>query len=264
VAVQGYTYRVSQNSNGEPDISIAGYAIGGFGPIVVAGALVAVRDDIEHTTAVLVLVVVVVLAAMAGGRAAGALGAVVAAASFDFFLTKPYLSLRISSENDIETTVVLLLIGVLVGQIIVFARRNRQAATRASEEIARMRRVAEQAASGASTDDLILAVQAELEGLLSLHECHFQREELTIPLPKLERAGTLTVTQHKFGIGGEFSLPPEGVELPVVGGGRALGYFVLGPSPDVGVPLEARIVAVALADQLGAALAASKGSDTPT
>lgn len=255
---------MSANTNGEPDLSIGGYAIGGFGPIIVAGALVTVRNDIEHTTAVLLLVVVVVLAAMAGGRAAGALGAIVAAASFGFFLTKPYLSLRISSEADIETTVVLLAIGVLVGQIVVFARRNRRAADRASEEIARMRRVAEQAASGASSEDLILAVQAELEGLLSLDECRFQREPLSIPLPKIERAGTVSITQHRLGRGGEFSLPAEGVELPVVGGGRPLGSFVLGPDPDIGVPLEARIVAVALADQLGAALAGSKGSDTPT
>jgi hypothetical protein len=243
----------------EPDLSVAGFLIGGFGPVVVAGTLVAVRDDIEHTTAVLVLVVVVVLAAMAGGRAAGGLAAIVAAASFDFFLTKPYMSLRIAGEADIETTVVLLAIGILVGQIVVFARRNRRAADRASEEIARLRRVAEQAASGASTDDLILAVQSELKGLLSLDDCRFQRDPLSIPLPKIERGGTLTTTQHKFGRGGEFSLPSEGVELPVVGGGRVLGGFVLGPDPDVGVPLEARIVAVALADQLGAALAAAGG-----
>lgn len=260
---QGYIWVVTPNTNPEPDLSIAGYAVGGFGPIIVAGALVTVRNDIEHTTAVLLLVVVVVLAAIAGGRGAGALGALVAAASFDFFLTKPYLSLRISSEADIETTIVLLFIGVLVGQIVVFARRNRRAADRASEEIARLRRVAEQAASGASTEDLILAVQAELEGLLSLEECNFQRERPSIPLPKIERAGTISITQHRLGRGGEFSLPGDGVELPVVGGGRVLGSFVLGPDPDVGVPLEARIVAVALADQLGAALAAGRGSDTP-
>ena len=38
--------------------------------------LVAVRNDIEHTTAVLILVVVVVLAAIAGGRSAGATAAI--------------------------------------------------------------------------------------------------------------------------------------------------------------------------------------------
>jgi hypothetical protein len=55
-------------------------------------------------------------------------------------------------------------------------------------------------------------------------------------------------------VGGEFALPTEGVELVVVGGGRQLGRFVLTPRPDVGVSLDRRVVAVALADQLGAAL----------
>lgn len=60
------------------DNPIGRYAIGGLGPVAVAGALVAVRDEIQQTTAVLVLVIVVVLAAIAGGRGAGALAAVMA------------------------------------------------------------------------------------------------------------------------------------------------------------------------------------------
>ena len=54
----------------------------------------------------------------------------------------------------------------------------------------------------------------------------------------------------------EFALPAEGVELLVLGRGRELGRFVLEPDPNEGASLEERIVAVALSDQLGAALAA--------
>jgi hypothetical protein len=240
--------------------AIGGYLIGGFGPIIVGAALVGVRDDIEHTTSVLILVVVVVLAAMAGGRWAGALAAFVAAVSFDFFLTQPYLSLRIDSESDIETTVMLLVIGLLVGQIVVFARRSRRAADEASDEIGRLRRVAGQAASGLASGALAVMVEHELAGLLRLQSCTFQREELDVELPRLDRSGTLAgVTAHRYDPRGGFALPAQGVELPVLGGGETIGRFVLIPEPDgpSGVSLEARIVAVALADQFGARLAAS-------
>jgi hypothetical protein len=45
------------------------------------------------------------------------------------------------------------------------------------------------------------------------------------------------------------------VILPVIGNGRTLGHLVMEPEHDVGVSLESRVVAVALADQLGAVLA---------
>ncbi len=45
-------------------------------------------------------------------------------------------------------------------------------------------------------------------------------------------------------------------ELPVVGEGREIARFVLEPDPERGVSLEERVVAVAMADQLGAVLAA--------
>jgi hypothetical protein len=55
---------------------------------------------------------------------------------------------------------------------------------------------------------------------------------------------------------GGFALPPEGVELPVLGRGNVLGRFVLVPRPGTTVTLEQRIVAVSIADHVGAALSA--------
>jgi hypothetical protein len=54
-----------------------------------------------------------------------------------------------------------------------------------------------------------------------------------------------------------------GVRLPVLGGGRQIGSLVLDPDPSIGVSLEERLVAVALADQLGAALAHNGGRGAP-
>ena len=74
-------------------------------------------------------------------------------------------------------------------------------------------------------------------------------------LPVLERSGRIESPYRRVGPDGELALPPLGARLPVVGGGRQVGSLVLEPDPAVGVSLEARLVAVALADQLGAALA---------
>ena len=54
-----------------------------------------------------------------------------------------------------------------------------------------------------------------------------------------------------------FELPEEGVELPVLAHGQQVGRFVLDPAPGTGVTLEQRVVAVAISDQVGAALIAA-------
>ncbi len=42
--------------------------------------------------------------------------------------------------------------------------------------------------------------------------------------------------------------------MPVLARGQQIGRFVLDPAPGAGVSLESRVVAVAIADQVGAAL----------
>jgi len=244
------------------DLTVPGYIIGGIGPIAVAGALVPLRSELDNANLALALVVVVVVAAAVGGRGAGALAAVVSAMSYDFFLTRPYLSLTIDSADDVETTVFLLVVGLLVGEIVVRLRRTQRLAARGASEIARLHRVAELAAGGSTVEELEQAVAKELVGLLELRDCFFEPVPVGRPLPRLERNGAVTgVTTMRFA-GDEFTLPPE-VELPVLGRGRQLGRFVLVSSPTAGASLEERTVAVALSDQLGAVLA-GEGSATST
>ena len=87
--------------------------VGRFGPALVLGA----GRGRQRQRSLLVLVVVVVVAAVTGGRVAGAVAAITAALSFDFFHTTPYLSLTMDSSDDVETTVLLLIVGVVVGTI---------------------------------------------------------------------------------------------------------------------------------------------------
>src|SRR5262249_51418361 len=150
----------------DAETTLVNYVIAGIGPIVIAVALVPLRNELDNTNLALVLVIVVVLAALIGGRGPAALAAVIAAISYDFFLTRPYLSLRIDSADDIETTIFLLVVGLLVGELVVRFRRTRSRAERGSSQIARLHRVAELAAGGTPVDELERAVEVELTGLL--------------------------------------------------------------------------------------------------
>jgi hypothetical protein len=234
------------------------YAIGGLAPIAVAGAMVALRDEVDRANVALLLVLVVVGVAAVGGRGPAALSALISAASWEFFFTRPYYSLRIDSADDIETTLILLLIGLAVGQIAVSARHSKEAAVRGSDELASMRRMAERVAAGASRQELVDLAASEITALLSLMGCRFEVEATGPVLPVLERSGRVEAHYRRVGAGGELGLPALGVRLPVVGGGRQIGSLVLEPDPTVGVTLEARLVAVAIADQLGAALLGSE------
>ncbi len=234
---------------------VAGLGLAALGPLVVASLLVTVRDHMARSNAALVFVIVVVLAAALGGRWAGVTAAVISAMSYDFFLTRPYGSLKIDELEDIVATVLLLAVGLIVGEVVVWAHRGHQQKKRGQDEITRLHRVAEQVAAGASAQDVLESVRAELTDLLSLRACTFEQPPFGTPLPRLGRNGSIDIQLRRI-VRGEFSLPAEGVEIPVLGRGRQVGRLVLEPDPEVGVSLEERIVAIAISDQLGAAVAA--------
>jgi hypothetical protein len=237
----------------------AGVVFGGLGPIAVAALLVGVRGEVQNANVALVLVVVVVAAAAIGGRGAGAVAAIAAALSFAFFHTRPYLRLTVASSDDIETTALLLVVGLLVGHIATSGWRARAAAAASSDEIRRIHRIADEAARGESTNDVILAAEDEIRQVLALRSCRFEPGATADVLARVERDGHVETRVWRLAARG-FELPTEGVELPVYGRGQQLGRFVLKPAPGVGVSPEQRLVAVAIADQVGAALAAARST----
>jgi hypothetical protein len=231
-----------------------GLVIAAFGSLLVAGVLVPFRDDLARANVVLVFVLVVVFGAAVGTRWSGALTAVVAAMSYDFFFTRPYQSLKIADANDLETTLLLLAIGLTVAELVAFTRRHRARAATRSDEIQMLRHTAELVAAGAPSSTVLATVRDELVDLLALVECRYESAPFASTLPRIERTGAID-GQHRRWIGGEFTLPGLGAELPVTARGRLYGRFVLVPDHSVGVSIEERVVAVALVDQLGAALA---------
>ena len=100
-------------------------------PLALAAILIPFRTSFPNTDAALALILVVVAVAANGDRLAGVLAAVSAAVWFDFFLTRPYERFSITSRSDIETTVLLLVIGVAVTELAVWGRRQHTAAEQA-------------------------------------------------------------------------------------------------------------------------------------
>jgi len=222
-----------------------------------AAGLVGVRDSFAPVNVVLILVLFVLLGATIGGRTAGIVSALAAALSFDFFFTQPYNSLKIDNAADLETTVLLLVVGLVIGEIAVRADRIRSAVTGHRRELNRLHRVAKLAADGESVDDLVSAVSAELTATLGLHDCIYERPPFRGEYPTLKPTGAITGHGIRHYTRDGFELPREGVELPLTVHDQVVGRFVLLPTPGRGVSLDGRIIAATLADQLSVVLGRS-------
>ena len=95
-------------------------------PLALTAVLVPFRVSLPNIDAALALALVVVAVAATGRRAAGVLAAV----WFDFFLTVPHERLTITRRADIETTVLILAVGIAVTEIAVRGRPQHPSAAR--------------------------------------------------------------------------------------------------------------------------------------
>jgi Domain of unknown function (DUF4118) len=229
-------------------------AVGALAPLGVAAALLPARDHIGNVNVALILVVVVVAIAAWGDRLAAFVSAASAAVWFDFFHTRPYYSFTITHRNDAITTGLLLVVGVAVGELAVWSRKQQAAATAGAEDVARIHAVAEMVSQGEPVEQVILAVANELRVLLSLRDCRFDVALSDRHPARIERNGDVILANRRWGVDG-MGLPGQEVELLVQYEARTYGRYVLVPTPGRPVSFERRVVAVALADQVGAALA---------
>jgi K+-sensing histidine kinase KdpD len=224
-------------------------------PLAAGAALVPLRDQLEGTNVALLLVVVVVAVASFGHRPSAVLSALSAAAAFNLFHTAPHYSLRIDSADDVQTTALLLVVGVAVGEVALRARRAQASAVQGRRDLASLHGLGKLVAEGEDADYVLMATASELMHLLNLQDCRFEADrEDAEPLPLVERDGTIrwgptTWESDRWG------LPGSGVAIPVWARGRRRGRFVM--LGQVGLGIEAAQLARAsgLVDQAGAALA---------
>ncbi|HEY5846287.1 MAG TPA: DUF4118 domain-containing protein [Microlunatus sp.] len=233
------------------------------GPVIIAAAVVpllaclllsGVRDTIENTAAALLLVLVVVGVASLGSRAAGLVAAVSSAASFDYFLTAPYDQFRIGDRSDIETTVLLVLIGAAVTELALWGRRQQARASEQRGYLDGILSATETLAGAAPVSTVIAHVERQLVDLLDLDTATFvSRPE---PLrPSLQPDGSLTRQQQILEVD-RIGLPTDTeIFLPVRDGDIDRGAFRLVAATHCARPTaRQRRVAALLADRVAVAL----------
>lgn len=236
--------------------------VGGAAALALAAALIPARDWLDNTNVALVLVVAVVASAVLGGRLVGVTTALTAALAFNFIHTEPYATFRIARHEDVVTTVLLAVVGLLIGELALRLERSRGRARLCDYGLQRVHRVSELVVSGAPLSEVVDAVCDEVVGELALREIGFIGGEMPPTLPLMGHNGIIEGERSPSGVWSNGELPPEGVELPLVTSGRTVGRLVLYPTPGAAVSFGQRIVAVALADQLALAVRGNRARDT--
>jgi K+-sensing histidine kinase KdpD len=224
-----------------------------FGPSAACAALVPFRDSFPNTDAALVLVLVVVAVAALGSRIGGMLAALSAGVWFDFFLTRPYESFSINARPAIETTMLLCVIGIGVTELAAWGRRQRYRAGQRSGYLSGLHAAAEVAATGGSPSRLAGQVADQLSEMLALKSCHFHFGT-GLGNPRLQHDGRLTWGARSWDVDRQGLPQDHETELLVSAGGRFHGRFLMTPTENSRPDLTRRLVAVALADQVGAAM----------
>jgi len=225
-------------------------------PFLVCLAAVPLRDTVANTDVALVLVIVVVAVASLGRRWPGIVAAASAGLWFDFFLTQPYQRLSITSPSDVETLLLLLAVGVAVTEVAQWGRRQRAAAARREGYLQGLEMIARAASVGTTSPSrLVDAACEQLISVLNLDRCRFVYDS-GLGHPRIEVDGRLRLGDRVRDVD-TVGLPVEDeTELVVESGGRFMGRFLMTPRAGTVTTRAERLVAVALAAQVGATLRA--------
>lgn len=228
-------------------------------PLVTCAILSTVRDSVTAATAVLVLVLWVVAAAASGDRVAGLLAAVSGGVWFDFFLTEPYQRFTIADSDDVEAAVLLVLIGLGVTEIALWGHRQQARAARRSGYLEGVLGAAQVVSEGDTPASALVEVVArQITDVLGADDCRFVEGPVhDARIALLDHDGVVTRGGHTVDVD-RLGLPSdEYLALPVRRGSRVVGHFEVTATTHVAYPSrEQRRVAVLLADQVAAAVAA--------
>jgi K+-sensing histidine kinase KdpD len=234
------------------------------GPLVAAAVMITVRAHVANTGLALIMVAVVVATVVPGRRGAAVVAGISAGLWFDFFLTEPYESFTMNRSADQETTALLIVVAVAVGEIAARSRHHHTETVHAWTDLAGIAKVTETVAGNASPSEIIDAVRAELTSLLFLEACSFDATGRQRTTPYLDRNGSVNYNHFSRDTSRE-GLPNKDVTLPVEADGEVIGRYLL-RGPALGVPIgrDRLLTAIVLADLTGIAVTKNGVSDTRT
>ena len=231
--------------------------LGVLGPLAGALALLPLRSHWSNTNVALLLVVIVVAVATLGSRVAGAIAAASAFAWFDFFFTHPYLRFTIRSGADVTTAALLLVVGLAVSQLAARARKLRILAITDAGYLGLIREAGELSRTARTPDAVVDHVGDSLAGLLGLQRCRFEYGSLIGHPPRIEPDGSVIAGHRRWDVD-EFGFPAGEIELRAFSNGEYQGRYLLTPAAGSRPSLQARLVAVTLADIAGRAIGSAQ------
>jgi K+-sensing histidine kinase KdpD len=223
----------------------------------VGAVLGAFRDSVTAATSALVLVLVVVAVAASGARIAGFTAAVSAGVWFDVFLTEPFGKLTIKNSDDVEVTVLLVLVGITVTEIALWGRRQQARASRRAGYLDGVLGTSKIVAGAPlAPAALISHVAEQIVELLDIDDCTFVAAGSPDPgAPALDHDGHVTRGSQRVNVERDGLPTDDHITLAVARGGVVQGVFELTAATKIVRPtVEQLRVAVMLADQVGAAL----------
>lgn len=224
-------------------------------PLVWCSVAAQLRSDVTAATAALVLVAIVVAAATTGDRVAGIVAAVSGGWWFDFFLTQPFHRFTIENSDDLEVTLLLVLVGIAVTELAIWGGRQQAEASRRAGHLNGLMATSQIVSGQFSPRALADQVAAHIAELLEVDSCQFVEAGAVPPDGAvLDADGEVRLRGRVLNVDRD-GLPALGeVVLPAGRNGHVAGVFLIVAATQIVRPtLEQRQVAVLLADQVGAA-----------
>ncbi len=214
-------------------------------PPGVAASFVPFRASFTNVGAALVFVALIEGLAIWGRRLGGYVATVSAAVWFDFFLTPPYERFTISHRPDLETTISLVVVGVVVTELAARSRRHRERAVSENAHVMVLAGTASAMAGSTTVEEVIASASRSLCDMLHLRSCHFEVGVSGPPHAQILADGSVVHVKmvwpaHEIGI------PGPQAEIDCRWRGEALGRFLLTPTPGETVSRQDRVAAVAL------------------
>ena len=209
-----------------------------------AASFVPFRASFTNVGSALVLVALIEGMAIVGRRLGGLVATVSAAVWFDFFLAPPYERFTISHRPDLETTISLVVVGIVVTELAARSRRHRRLASDESVYVATLSKAAANVAAGVDSTQVIADTCATLTKILSLRECHFETEMGT-PYAQIHDDGSVIHVGMRWPAD-DYGIPGPQSQITCRWRHEELGRFVVTPRPGVAVSQEQRVVAVAV------------------
>lgn len=177
---------------------------------------------------------------------------------FNFFVTEPCHRLWISDRSDVQTFVLLMVVGAAVTELAIWDRGQVEIASREAAYLAGIHAAAATGASsttGESRQDLIRTVAGQLVDTLHLQAARDRSGVAGLGDPaRLTRDGQVVWHHQTWDVDRDGLPTGTDIELLVEHRGRLHGRYLLRAAPRTRAPLNDRRVTATLADQVGAAL----------